>query len=164
MNTSNVGYEADYIADRMHNDKDMEFVFEFHRVMKECGYCYERGGWNEGPDICYYNKRTVMENKGPYLFRLMSWKADLQLFLRIRNAEKCLSYIEACSDEIKKMFRHSDPGCHNHTNGTCRNGVGYIYDGEERWHCGCCSAAFKLHPSIEDIPHYLKLVELGVKR
>ena len=105
-----------------------------------------------------------MERKGPYLFRLMSWKADLQLFLRIRNVEKCLSYIVDCSDDIKKMFRHRDPGCHNHSNGTCRSGVGYIYDGEECWHCGCCSAAFKLHPSIDDIPRYLKLIELGVKR
>jgi hypothetical protein len=163
-NTSEVGYEADYVADKMHNAADMESVFEFHRIMKEQGYCYERGGWNEGPDICYYNSETVMKNKGPYLFRMMSWKADLRLFLRIRNAEKCLSYAEDCSEDIKNMFRHSEPGCHNHTNGTCRSGVGYVYDREERWHCGCCSAAFQLHPKAQDIPSYIRLVELGVKK
>ncbi len=164
MNTSDFGYEADYIADKMHSEKDMDFVFEFHRVMKERGFCYERGGWNEGPDLCYYNKRAVMENKGPYMFRLMSWKSELQLFLRIRNAEKCLQYIEDCSDDIKKMFRYTDTGCHNRADGTCRSGIRYMYGGEERWHCGCCSAAFKLQPGIGDIPHYLKMVELGVKR
>lgn len=58
---------------------------------------------------------------------------------------------------------HSDPGCQNDINGSCRKGVGYIYEGEERWNCGCCSAAFKLHPNTADIPHYLMLVELGAK-
>lgn len=164
LNTSNVGYEADYVADRMHNDADRAFVFEFHRVMKENRYCYERGSWNEGPDLCYYDRKTVMDNKGPYMFKLMSWKSNLLLFLRVRNADKCLSHLEDCSDDIKSMFRHSDPGCHAHASGTCNKGVGYFYDGGERWHCGCCSAAFQLHPSIEDIQHYLKLLELGSKR
>ena len=42
-------------------------------------------------------------------------------------------------------------------------GVKYIFEGEEKWHCGCCGAPFKLHPVEEDIEHYLKLVELGRK-
>jgi hypothetical protein len=164
LNTSNFGYEADYVADKMHNEADKEFVFAFHRVLKESGYCYARGGWNEGPDICYYNGQSVMANKGPYLFRLLSWKSDLQLYLRIRSGEKCLAYLEECSEDIKDMFRYGDPGCQNRINGTCHHGVGYMYEGEARWHCGCCAAAFHLHPKVEDISHYLKLVELGVKR
>lgn len=160
----NVGFEADYIADRMHNPVDREFAFAFHRIMKEAGYFHERGGWNEGPDICYYDNRAVMEHKGPYIFRLMSWKSDLRLMLRIRNAERCLEYVESCSRGIKEMFRHSDPGCQNHKKGTCTRGVGYTYDREERWHCGCCSAAFQLHPAAEDIYDYLELVKLGIKK
>lgn len=32
------------------------------------------------------------------------------------------------------------------------------------WHCGCCGAPFRIHPTAEDIPHYIKLMELGGKK
>jgi len=32
------------------------------------------------------------------------------------------------------------------------------------WRCGCCSAPFYFSPIKDDIPHYIKLVELGLKK
>ncbi|MEZ3461676.1 MAG: hypothetical protein K1W23_05780 [Lachnospiraceae bacterium] len=48
--------------------------------------------------------------------------------------------------------------------GTCRSSVKHMFEQEEKWHCGCCGAPFRIHPVMEDIPHYLKLVELGGKK
>lgn len=161
-----IGFESngEYVADKMHNENDKNFVLTFHKIMKNKGYIPGAGGGNEGPGIKYFqNEKEMLKNTG-YLFQTLSWKGNLVFMLRIRNPEKCFDYLDGCSEDIKNMFRHSDPGCQNHINGTCRKGVGYIYEGEERWHCGCCSAAFQLHPCVEDIPHYLKLVELGAKR
>jgi len=39
-----------------------------------------------------------------------------------------------------------------------------MFEQEEKWHCGCCGAPFRIHPVMEDIPHYLKLMELGGKK
>ena len=89
---------------------------------------------------------------------------ELVLELRIRNAEKCLDYIAECSVEINEMFRHTDQGCQNRINGTCKYGVKYMLENEEKWHCGCCGAPFKIHPLKKDIEHYFKLVELGNKK
>ena len=72
-----------------------------------------------------------------------------------------------CPDRIVEVFRHSDNGCQNLINGTCRYGiygVKYVFENEEKWHCGCCGAPFRFHPTKEDIPHYLKLLELGGKK
>lgn len=62
------------------------------------------------------------------------------------------------------MFRRTDPGCQNRISGTCKYGVAYVMEGQEKWRCGCCGAPFQIKPVPEDIPHYRKLVELGGKR
>ena len=107
-----------------------------------------------------------MKRKGLYLYRILDWMGDLRLMLRIRNAEKCIDLYmgKDMPKEITEMFRHSDPGCGTHVNGNCKKGLAYSFEGQFRWHCGCCNAPFWLHPKAENIPHYLKLVEFGEKR
>ena len=104
------------------------------------------------------------KGKAPYEFALGSLEGELVLELRLRNADKCMEYLKECPERIVEMFRQTDTGCQNRINGTCKYGVQYTFEGEEKWHCGCCGAPFKLHPEAEDVEHYLKLVELGKKR
>ncbi|MDF2538115.1 MAG: hypothetical protein K0S76_1136 [Herbinix sp.] len=83
---------------------------------------------------------------------------DQNLKLKVKKVLSSIINSEA------KNLATSDPGCQNRWNKTCKAGVHYVYEGEERWHCGCCSSAFWLHPAVTDIPQYIKLVELGGKK
>lgn len=154
------------VYDKTRTDEEREFIRSFHETMREIGYYHAHGGWNEGPGICYYDKESVMKHKGPYLYWIIDWMGDLRFMLRVRNAEKCLDlYAEKdMPGEIAEMFRYSDPGCDIHANGTCKKGVGYHFEGQSRWHCGCCNAPFWLRPKAENIAQYVKLVEAGQKR
>ena len=86
LSTVGFGQEADYLADRLRVRQDKEFVYRFHEAMKRQGYAHRNEGWNEGPDICYYESKASADKKRPYLFRLLSWKSELRLYLCIRNA------------------------------------------------------------------------------
>lgn len=86
LSTAGFGQEADYLADRLRVRQDKEFVYRFHEAMKRQGYAHRNEGWNEGPDICYYESKASADKKRPYLFRLLSWKSELRLYLCIRNA------------------------------------------------------------------------------
>jgi len=154
------------IHDKTRTDEERNFISDFHQTMKEKGYFYADGSWNEGPGICYYDKESVMNRRGPYLYRILDWMGDLRLMLRVRNAEKCIELYndQDMPQEIGEMFRYSDPGCGAHANGSCKKGVGYTFDRQPRWHCGCCSAPFWLHPKAENISDYIKLVEIGERR
>ncbi|HBL84354.1 MAG: hypothetical protein A2Y17_04995 [Clostridiales bacterium GWF2_38_85] len=154
------------VYDKTRTNEEREFIRNFHETMREMGYYHAHGGWNEGPGICYYDKESIMKRKGPYLFRILDWMGDLRLMLRIRNAEKCIDLYTGkdMPSEITKMFRYSDPGCDVHANENCNKGVSYSFEGQSRWHCGCCNAPFWLHPKAENISHYIKLVETGEKR
>lgn len=148
------------LYDKM-NGQDREFIKKFHIILMNKGYCYAPGNWNEGPGILYYDREPVRDRRGPYLYGLQSWKGKLILMLRIRNAEKCLDYVGESSDSIKDMFRKSDKGCGNKP---CKHGVGYVFEGESRWKCGCCNAPFITSPAVDDIGHYINLVDLAGKR
>jgi len=162
FNTVSHGDIVHYLADKMQDD-DYNFVMKFHKIMTDKEYLCRKGGGNEGPGIKYYINELLMRKNGPYLYCLLSWKSKLYLYLRIRNAENCVSYVENEAPEtIKEIFRVNESGCGNRQN--CKSGVKYMYEGTERWHCGCCSAAFKIEPNIDDIPYYIKLVELGAKK
>jgi len=154
------------VFDKTRTNEEREFIHNFHQTMQEMGYFHTHGGWNEGPGICYYDKESVMKRKGPYLFRILDWMGDLRLMLRIRNAEKCIDFYAGkdMPAEITEMFRYSDPGCGERTSGNCKKGVGYSFEEELRWHCGCCNAPFWLHPQTENIKQYIKLVEIGERR
>ena len=159
MHTCSLAEVCDYVADKMHNDADKEVISSLDKILTEQGYTRKKGDSNEGPSIRYYRNKQAA-----YDYALVSDTGKLYLELRIRNAENCLQYLHECPERIIEIFRYSDNGCQNRINGTCRFGVRYIFEKEEKWHCGCCGAPFKIHPIREDIPHYLKLLELGGKK
>lgn len=158
MHTCTLAEGCDYVVDKMHSETEKEVIYTIDKQLVERGFFVKKGDTNEGPVIRYYRTQSV------YDFALMSAAGELILELRIRNAEKCLDYLTECSESIIDMFRHTDEGCHNRINGNCRYGVRYMFENEEKWHCGCCGAPFKIHPVKEDIMYYLRLVELGNKR
>jgi hypothetical protein len=112
-----------------------------------------------------------MDAKKPYAFRLVTRSFDIennvniiekmQLAIRLRNVANCLAYLETCPESIKSHFRHGDLGCKNRP---CKSGVEYNFEGQTYWRCGCCHSHFVFKPLSTDIPHYLKLVELGEKK
>ena len=147
-----------YVADKMHTEADRTVVETLDDILLKEGFTVSKGDANEGPSLRY------SKGKSPYEFALVSMEGELLLELRIRNAEKCMEYLKECPERIVEMFRQTDVGCQNRVSGTCKYGVKYSFEGEEKWHCGCCGAPFRLHPVQEEIEHYLKLVELGKKR
>ncbi len=149
---------CDYVSDKMHSQEEKEVICIIDKLLMEQGFTMRMGDPNEGPAIRYYRTQSV------YDFALVSHKGSLLLELRIRNAEACLDYLSECPDRIVDMFRYTDKGCHNRVNNTCKYGVKYVLENEEKWHCGCCGAPFRIHPVEEDIEHYFRLVELGNKR
>lgn len=157
--TCSLGDGCDYVADKMHDESDKEVITIIDKILTEYGYTKKKGDSNEGPSVRYYFKKSSV-----YDYALTSDMGNLCLELRIRNAGKCLEYLSECPEKILEMFRYSDTGCQNRINGTCKSGVKYEFEQEEKWHCGCCGAPFKIHPTKEDIPHYLKLMELGGKK
>lgn len=158
FSTCELAKGCDYVADKMHSEADKEAVAFIDKVLTEKGYSVGRGDGNEGPSLRYYKGKSV------YDFALTSATGNLLLELRIRNAEKCLEYLQECPERIVDMFRYSDQGCDNRVNGTCKYGVKYEFEHEEKWHCGCCGAPFTIYPVKENISHYIRLVELGNKR
>lgn len=158
MHTCSLAEGCDFVADKMHNEADKEVIFSMDKILIENGYTVMQQGLNEGPCVRYCPKRAKT-----YDYALTSDEGELYLELRIRNAAKCIEYLKECPERIAEAFRHSDNGCQNRINGSCKYGVRYTFENEEKWHCGCCGAPFKLHPVKEDIPHYLKLLELGGK-
>lgn len=158
MDICSLAEGCDYVGDKMHTEADRKVIAVLDKRLREEGYTILKGDPNEGPALRY------SKGKGTYDFALASMEGELRLELRIRNAMKCMEYLSECPEYILAMFRQTDAGCHNRANGTCNCGVKYTFEGEEKWHCGCCGAPFGLHPVKEDIEHYLKLVELGRKR
>ena len=157
LQTYTLAQGCDYVADKMHCEADKEVVYAMDEVLRKKGFSVRRGDPNEGPAIRYYRSKSVYD----FAF---AYEGELVLELRIRNAQKCLAYVAECPDRIAEMFRYTDLGCQNRANGTCRYGVKYEFEGEEKWHCGCEGAPFKVKPVTEDIPHYLHLLGLGNQR
>ncbi|WP_313563477.1 hypothetical protein [Ruminiclostridium cellobioparum] len=164
MNTVNYGNSADIVADKMHTKEEQEFVYTIDAVLREKGYFTQPKAWNEGPGYAYYDKESVMKANGPYHYWMLSWKTKLVLYLRIRNASKCLEYLKHCPDTVKQIFLRGDSGCKKRLDGTCQSGQEYTIDGITYWRCGCCNAPFYFSPIKHDIPHYIKLVEIGLKK
>jgi len=178
MNTSNYDNGIDVFADRLdtQNEKDTAYIID--KALREKGFfAHERHGYS------YYAKESVMKAKGAYHFKLeqlekavaesvyassrglmfpeKSSDKTLILCLRIRDVAKCLEYLEQCPESVKNIFRGSDRGCGFVNN--CETGMTFTFEGNEYWRCSCCSAMFHCLPKTEDIPHYVKLVELGFK-
>ena len=159
LHTCSLGEDWGFVGDKMHREADREAVLAMDRTLTEQGYIRKKAAPNEGPSLRYY-----LGSSKTYSYALTSDKGQLYLELRIRNAGNCLPYLQECPERIAEMFRHSDMGCENRRNGSCKCGVKYTFEEEEKWHCGCCGAPFKIYPVAQDIPHYLKLMELGLLR
>lgn len=164
-------HEIDELADRIHTQAEKDFVYKMNGALESLGMYHMPYGGFECYGMAYYHSEKTMNSKGPYSFRMVSRTAEIEnniyetdkmrLMLRIRNVSNCLEYLKTCSDSVKELFRYSDPGCAYRP---CKHGVSYNFEGNNHWRCGCCAPAFILKPNIIDIPHYIKLVELGEKK
>jgi len=176
-NTANYDKGIDVFADRLNTQSEKDTAYVIDKALREKGFfAHERHGYS------YYAKESVMKTKGAYHFKLEQLEKavaeslyansralmfaeskynekTLILCLRIRNVDKCLEYLEQCPESVKNMFRGSDKGCRFVKE--CDTGMNFTFEGKNYWRCSCCSAMFHCLPKIENIPHYIKLVELG---
>jgi hypothetical protein len=151
-------------------EAEKDFVYKMDEALMSIGLL--RGGTGY-----YYRTESIIKQKGPSSFRIINinkwnpWNTEIrpekvELGLRIRNVYNCMEYLKACPDSVKRIFTEkSDNGCQKHRDNACKHGVSYEIDGQKYWRCACCDPAFRLkQPKVEDIPHYIKLVELGEKK
>ena len=148
------------LYDKLHTQADRAFVEAFHRSLLARGFVHGFGGANEGPGVRYYATAAERDRRAPCAFSVISDKGTLLLQLRLRAPDACADYLAGCPETVKAMFRTSDPGCGN---AGCRSSVRYVFEGEEKRKCGCCRPPFVVTPRLDDVPHYLRLVELGGK-
>lgn len=151
-------------------EAEKAFIYKMDEALMSIGLLRGKIGY-------YYRTESLIRQKGPYSFRIINinkwnpWHSEIkpekvELGLRIRNVYRCMAYLQTCPDSIKRIFTgKSDSGCQKHRDNTCKHGVSYEMDGRTYWRCACCDPAFRLQqPKVEDIPHYIKLVELGEKK
>ena len=155
-----VGTGGDHLADSLHDAGERAFVLAFHDAVTAYGLTCGTGWRHEGPLIRYFDQK----DKETYLFEESMCGDTMTLRLRIRNAEACMDYLETCLETVRAMFRETHPGCEKRANGTCTASTRYVYEGEDKWRCGCWGAAFFAPPIVKNIGHYIKLVELGKKK
>ena len=172
METSDYGTGIEHITDRVGTDNEKTFILEMNETLLNMGHVGKAYGGVECFGFAYYKNEKLMNANGPYSYRVMTRGMDfdnidtssekMRLSLRVRNVSKCGDYLKKCPESVKRIFtEYSDDGCGNRGRGTCRHGVSYELDDVTYWRCGCCHAPFSFKPSISDIPHYVKLVELG---
>ena len=151
-------------------EEEKAFVYKMDESLISIGLLRGEMGY-------YYRTESLIRQKGPYSFRVINinkwnpWHSEIkpekvELGLRIRNVYNCMEYLKTCPDSVKQIFTDkSDSGCQKHKDNTCKHGVSYEIDGQTYWRCACCDPAFRFQrPKVEDIPHYIKLVELGEKK
>ena len=115
----------------------------FYRMYTDIAECPERFGMPlYGVEVDYFSKEARETRTAPWkvfvlLLELFAW-GELQNGVLV---------VDMTHFREKNQVKKTD-----------------TFEGEEKWHCGCCGAPFKLHPVQEDIECYLKLVELGKKR
>jgi len=169
-----INYECvEETADNLHTEWEKDFVYQMDNVLTSTGLFRKLYGGYEGPGIGYYRSEKVMNSAGPTSFHVHSRDAQIQnlseenltLSLRIRNVPNCLTYLESCPDSVKRIFTdYNDEGCGRNLDGSCKHGISYEINKTNYWRCACCGSGFRFKPCLEDIEHYLKLVELGEKK
>jgi len=171
MQTATYGYGADVVADRV-TDDEKEFVYALDETLIAMGFASKPYGGIECHGVAYYHSEKDMNTNKPYTYRLITRGMDFEvtddndkkmcLQLRIRKVSKCLDYLTSCPDSVKQIFTdYTDTGCAKRANGTCKHGISYEIENKQYWRCACCHTPFSVKPEIADIPHYIKLVELG---
>ena len=149
-------------------EEEKQFIHEMDKALVSAGLLPGGTGY-------YYRTESMIKNKGPDSFRLINinrwepWHSEirpekLEVGLRIRNVHNCAEYLTACPESVKRIFTEkNDKGCA--ARAKCKHGVGYELDGQKYWRCACCNPAIRFdRPKTADIPHYIKLVELGEKK
>jgi hypothetical protein len=172
INKINYGFGADFIADKLHNGKLREAVYAIDKKLIEKGYipsldgCGDIGYGNGQKALLYYIDKKDVGKRSLCHFKLATLNAgnELILSLRIRNIQNCLEYLECCPVSLKEIILKDDPGCSHRFDGSCKTGQAYKIGDKTFWKCGCCGMQFNFTPVIEDIHHYIKLVEAGVKK
>jgi hypothetical protein len=175
MYTAAYGYGIDDVADRVLTDSEKQFAYKLDEALTSLGFVSELYGGIECHGIAYYHSEKDMRSKKPFTLKASTRDMDfeqtddaiekMRLQLRIRNVSKCLEYLTSCPDSVKRIFTdYSDAGCVKRRNDACKHGVAYEIDGNSYWRCACCGAAFNFKPQLADIPHYIKLSELGERR
>jgi hypothetical protein len=172
MNNVDYGFGADDVADRVHTEAEKEFTYEMDKTLMSMGMFRKPSGGFECHGLAYYRTQKDIDTKKPYPFRMVTRNTDIEnnvneshkmiMMLRVRNFEKCRKYFDSCPDSVKSIFTTRDKGCG--AAGRCGNGISYEIDGVSYWKCGCCFPTLRFKPNIKDIPHYIKLVELGEKK
>lgn len=151
-------------------EAEKTFVYKMDEALTSIGLLRGETGY-------YYRTENLIKQKGPYSFRIINinkfnpWNTEIkhekvEIGLRIRNVYNCMEYLKTCPDSVKRIFTEkNDDGCKKHRDDTCIHGVSYEISGRKYWRCACCDPAFCFQqPKIEDISHYIKLVELGEKK
>jgi len=174
IKTVDYGTDVDIISDRV-TDEERKIVCAIDSHLKDRGFFAKPYGGIECHGVAYYHNEKDANSKKPYSFRITTRGMDfdvpddslkkMRLQLRIRNVSKCVEYVESCPDSIKQIFtEYSDDGCGNRERSSCKHGIEYEIDNKNYWRCACCHAAFNIKPELANIPHYIKLVELGEKK
>jgi len=151
-------------------EAEKEFIYKIDEALLAMGLLRGEAGY-------YYRTEGLMKNRGPHSFRIINinkwnpWHSEIkpekaEVGLRIRNVYNCMEYLQTCPDSVKRIFTaKSDGGCQKRKDNTCKHGVAYEIDGQAYWRCACCDPAIRFQrPKVEDIPHYIKLAELGEKK
>lgn len=162
LDTVGYGEGIDYVADILHSEQERKAALLIHGELVKRGFCYNFQDWNEGPQIRYYKKESDRKRNTNATFWLASMDAQLQLFFRIQDIEKALTYIETCPESVIGNFTVSDPGCGNRLSGKCVSGISYELGGNTVWRCGCCNPNFRVTPNERDYLYYINAADMAV--
>ena len=160
------GFGADYIADKMHTSEERECARLIDEALVADGMApdVENLGEASGEDsyaVYYYANIKDAGKRTRSNYKLSSRRTKLFFSIRVKNVQKCVEHIKACSDEIIGLFIPGDTGCSNRP--SCPHGQSYIIDGKEYWQCGgLCKSMISFRPRAADIPDYIKLVKQGI--
>ena len=158
LNTADYGDDIDIVLDMMRDSKDRKTALNLHNELISKGYFYTLHGC--GDQMRYYNTESSAKSNASSCFRIVATDIDsiypeFTFMFRIKNIEKCLDYLYTCPDRIQDTFSISDKGC-----GRNCGRLSYQFKGKTIFRCGCCSPNFRCKPQSEDIPYYLKCVEM----
>ena len=160
----------EHMVDKLHDEAEKEFVCKLDRALVAEGLTRDWGGNDEGPGLAYFRGGSKVSSfriaaDGFGIINFTAGAKKLELGLRIRNVAKCMEYLESCPTSVRQIFtKDSDEGCAKRRGNTCKHSVSYEIEGKQYWRCACCSMPFNCEPNSDDIPYYIKLVELGEKK